>query len=320
MVKKMNYNHHNDFIWTAVWAFAILLVMFACSVPFISRDNAITTETEEEQATVLPAIAEESLTLTAGQSTAADSPSAVPQLLTASPTAISTTDVNRPPVKAFPVNLNPGGTSAFDRFQISSGQIRSYMVKAEAGQTLIAGVSSENNNVYLNIQGIEYGQQLLSVDAQQMDWSGVLPDTQGYMITLSTVDSGSTGPGNPGAASTCFFSVEIPADIIFKPGEDSTRIDGYLGVHADYYPDQMTRVRYLAHGSAGQTMTINIDSPDIDSLSLGIYGQTDGQPYKRFEVRGASGSLELPLTQGYYIDVVSTGGVSTAYTLDVAIR
>lgn len=316
----MNQNHHNDFIWTAVWAFVILVVMIACCVPFIIRDNANTVEIKEEQATALPAIAEGSPALTAGQSTTGDSSSAGPLMSTASPTAISATDVNRPPVKAYPVVFYPGGTSAFERFQISSGQIRSYMVKAEAGQTLITGVSSENNDVFLNIQGIEFGQQLLSIDARQTDWSGVLPDTQGYLISLSTADSNIAGAGEKNADTACFFSIEIPVNIVFKSGETSTKIDGYLGVHEDYYPDLMTRVRYLVRGSAGQTMTIRIGSPHIDSLSLGIYGQTDGQPYKRFEVRGVSGSFELPLTQGYYIDVVSTGGVSTAYTLDVAIQ
>lgn len=217
---------------------------------------------------------------------------------------------NQPPPNSEQIYFKNGGTSAYDHQIISAGQNPAYIVSVAEGQTMIVGVSSSNNDVYLDIQGLQYGQQLLSHSEAKSDWSGILPDTQTYLITLSTTNP-STG---------YFFGIEIPANVQFESGKNSITIDGYIDVHEALYPDLISRVSYLVYASASQTMMVNITSPHLDSLSLGIYGQADGQPYKRYEVKGTSGSLELPETQGYYIKVFSTGGVSTNFTMEITIQ
>ncbi len=217
---------------------------------------------------------------------------------------------NQPPPNAEQIHFKKGGTSAYDQQTISVGQKPAYIVSAAKGQTMIVGVSSSSNDVFLDIQGIQNGQVLVSHSEARNDWSGILPDTQTYLITLSTAN----------ANTDYFLSVEIPANIQFEKGEDSISIDGYIDVHKELYPNLITRVSYLVYGSAGQTMTIDIISPNINNLSLGIYGQKDGQPYKRYEVKGTSGILKLPQTQGYYINVYSIDGVSTDFTLSIAIE
>lgn len=220
------------------------------------------------------------------------------------------TQLNLPLPAATAISFKPGGTTAYDSRQITSAQEINYVINASKDQTMIIGVSSSNNDVYLAIQGVQSGQTILSSSQQKTDWTGTLPATQEYLITLST--------SNP--AANYFLNLEIPANIFFAEGTDSMTINGYLDIHQDRYPDIITHVGYLAYAAAGQTMTVNITSPNIDSLSLGIYGQSDGQPYKRYEVKGTSGTLELPTTQGYYIKVYSTGGVSTDFTMEVSIK
>ena len=227
------------------------------------------------------------------------------------PTSTNTsTPVSVSPAGAKQITFLPGGTSAYEQQQITSAQEISYVVTAEKDQTLIISVSSSNNDVYLDIKGIKTGQTIVSASQRYTEWTGILPATQNYLITLST-----TSP-----ATDYFLSVEIPVNILFTQGKDSIAINGYIDVHKTLYPSLITRVSYLAYASAGQTMTINITSPYLNSLSLGIFGQADGQPYKRYEVSGTSATMKLPATQGYYIKVYSTGGLSTDYTLDVTIQ
>jgi hypothetical protein len=82
----------------------------------------------------------------------------------------------------------------------------------------------------------------------------------------------------------------------------------------------MTRVRYLAYASAGQTMEVTLRSPHLDDLAFGIIGQKDGQAYIRYQIKNNGGQVHLPVTQGYYLDVYSVTGLSTAFTLDITIR
>jgi hypothetical protein len=134
-----------------------------------------------------------------------------------------------------------------------------------------------------------------------------IPD---YLISLTTQ--------NPD--TYYFLSVEIPANIHFQPGAYSATIDGFIDVDTFFHPDVMTRIRYLANAFAGQTMTIDLNSADLDDLSLGVVGQQDGQVYIRYQVKNSGGEVYSPISQGYYLDVYSTGGKSTAFSLEITIK
>ena len=178
------------------------------------------------------------------------------------------------------------------------------------GQALILTATSEHNDVFLDVKGLEDGVHLVWAANSIPYWFGILPKTQPYQIILTT--------NNPD--TYYFLSVEIPALIYFETGAYSGTIDGYIHVDERFYPDVMTRVRYLAYATSGQTMTVNITSPNQDDLSLGIYGQQDGQLYVRYQVKNSGGEVYLPISQGYYLDVYSTGGKSTAFTLEITIK
>lgn len=210
----------------------------------------------------------------------------------------------------YQANFRRGGTSAFYQKTIHAWEQHHYTVWAMEGQTLILNASSANNDVTLAVRGLEDGQQLLWPGAQARYWSGRLPRTQNYLVTIST--------SNP--ETTYFLGIEVPVNIFFDLGAYSDTIEGYIDVDASFHPNVLTRVRYLARASEGQKMTVKLNSPNINALSLGIVGQADGKVYLNYDVKNREGEVKLPSTQGYYIDVYSVNGKSTSFTLKVTIR
>jgi phenylpyruvate tautomerase PptA (4-oxalocrotonate tautomerase family) len=208
------------------------------------------------------------------------------------------------------IHFKPGGTFAYIQKSIRAGEQHSYKIQAVANQTMIVSVSSDQNDVFLGINGIQGGQQLLSTSAHTPYWTGTLPQTQDYAITLTT--------NNPD--TKYFLNVEIPANIRFEPGTYSTVVDGHIEVlDPTAYASVDNIVTYLLYASAGQTMDVQLSSPHLEALSLGVYGKEDGQPYQRWQVKNHGYYGALPLTQGYYLKVFSNGA-STDFTLTITIN
>ena len=167
------------------------------------------------------------------------------------------------------IHFKPGGTFAYVQKSIGAGEQHTYQIRALANQTMIVSVSSDQNDVFVGINGIQGGQQLVSTSDHTPYWTGTLPQTQDYVITLTT--------NNPD--TQYFMSVEIPANIRFEPGTYSTVVDGRIEI-LDAYPAAMidNHVTYLIYASAGQTMDIQLSSPHLDALSLGVYGKKTVNP------------------------------------------
>jgi hypothetical protein len=237
-----------------------------------------------------------------------------------------TTPTTRPPTTAdtvLEININetllpytpaeiqfkPGGTIAYIKAKIEAGEEHTYTFRARAGQTIFLAVSSGDKDVHLELIGLEDGQILQSRSKESAGITASLPSTQEYQVTLYASQTD----------AIYFFSLEIPAVIDIVPGENIT-LDGYIEVFDQFHPNVPTRVRYLIFGKQDQILKVKLDSPQIDSLNLGLIGQTDGQAYMRYHVKGVRGELKLPITQGYYLDVYSLGGESTEYTLTVELK
>lgn len=216
----------------------------------------------------------------------------------------------KPPAPVNKVKFRPGGTSAYYQYAINAGDEHIYTIRTLAGQTMILTAASPNNDVYLEVKGLEDGVQLLWPGSQVSSWLGTLPKAQTYQITLTT--------SNPD--TYYFLTIEVPANIFFETGAYSATIEGSIEVDTRFHPDVITRVRYLARASAGQTMTVKLTSSNLDDLSVGISGKQDGQVYLRYQVKNSGGELVLPATQGYYLDVYSLSGKSTPFTLKLTIK
>jgi hypothetical protein len=208
------------------------------------------------------------------------------------------------------LNFRPGGTNTITHNVIKAGQQQVYTLNASVGQTMIVGVTSPDHDVYLGIKGGQGGQQLVANSSRLNTWTGVLPQTQAYQITITT--------NNPD--TNYFLSVEIPVTVRFKHAAYSETIQGHIQIFEDTpaVAGVDNHVTYLLNASAGQTMDVKLSSPDIDALSLGVYGQQDGQPYERYQVKNRGFYGVLPVTQGYYLKVFSFKK-STDFTLEITI-
>ena len=117
-----------------------------------------------------------------------------------------------------------------------------------------------------------------------------------------------------------FLSVEIPADLTVTAGAGPLSVDGYVDVLTAFYPDAFTRVRYLIYLEEGTTLDVNLQSQDLDHLTLALSGKSDGVPYLRYVVK-SSGIDRMPITvsQGYYLDVYDLSATSAEYTLVIEV-
>ena len=156
-------------------------------------------------------------------------PTAVP------PTPVPPTAV--PPTLAAPplasrIQFVTGGTSAVLDGNIDSAQTLYYVLQASATQTMNVKVWSPNANVYLSIYGAN-GQELLNNTSQDTLWSGTLPATQDYYLSLTAANG----------ATSYSLSVEIPP-LASAPTANVTPVPGTFDPFTTYgnptFDDPMT--------------------------------------------------------------------------------
>ena len=116
--------------------------------------------------------------------------------------------------------------------EVDGGQTMYYVLKANATQTMNLKVSSPNGDVYLGVFGAD-SQVFLTSVSQDTLWSGTLPATQDYYISL-TAANGKT---------TYSLSVEIPP-LSAGPTANITPLPGAFDPVATYgnptFSDPMT--------------------------------------------------------------------------------
>lgn len=86
------------------------------------------------------------------------------------------------------ITFAPGGVSAEVKGAASAGTVVSYVLKAQAGQTMTATLTSSTNDVFLTIYGVDDGQPLVRSALGQTTWTGQLPGTQDYIIKAVQTD------------------------------------------------------------------------------------------------------------------------------------
>jgi hypothetical protein len=151
-------------------------------------------------------------------------PTAVP------PTAIPPTPPTLPPASR--IQFVAGGTSAVLNGNIDSAQTLYYVLGASGTQTMNVKVWSPNADVYLGVFGAD-GQVLLNSASQETLWSGILPATQDYYLSLTAADG----------ATSYSLSVEIPP-LASAPTANVTPVPGSFDPYSTYgnptFDDPMT--------------------------------------------------------------------------------
>jgi hypothetical protein len=115
------------------------------------------------------------------------SPAAYPPPATAVPLIPSAT----PLPAASRVLFSSGATTATVDGSINAGQTLYYVVQGAAGQTLEVEVWSPNEDVYLGVTAATTGETLLSAALHDANWTGSLPATQDYYLSI-TAGGGNT--------------------------------------------------------------------------------------------------------------------------------
>jgi len=85
------------------------------------------------------------------------------------------------------ITFAPGAISATLQGKLAANQIHEYLLRALAGQTMTVTITSPDNDVLLEIYGIDDGQPLVRVPMGQTAWTGKLPGTQDYDIKAVSV-------------------------------------------------------------------------------------------------------------------------------------
>jgi len=222
-----------------------------------------------------------------------------------SPTSIPPTATSLPaPTAILPgatrINFAPGATYGIAQGTIPAGGTMNYVLKAQAGQPMLASVGSPNNDVTMTIIA-QNGVTLLPASQKWSNWQGTLPDTQDYYFQII------------GGSETQNFTlwVSIPSRIQFSPGAVSATVSGATvnGYIASY----------VVSAQGGQTMDIQL-YPDPNAAALTVWGFSDGQPYMRAQMGSTTFNMQLPSTQDYIIDVVPQGGQEVEFTMSVEIK
>jgi hypothetical protein len=189
------------------------------------------------------------------------------------------------------IQFAPGATSATVHGTIdppTGGGVNvgtGYVLRAQAGQTMIVDITSPGGEVLFKIVGSD-GIPLKRYVDGTTHWSGTLPVTQDYYIEPVAVGQDGT------------YTLEIsipplgpePARIEFAPGANATTVDGSFG--------EAGVRRYVLRALAGQEMTVRV-WPASD-VHMAVQG-ADGSYWEVPLGQSALHIAELPRTQDYVI-------------------
>lgn len=207
--------------------------------------------------------------------------------------------------------FNQGAPHTLVRGVLPANGKRDYVVRALAGQILVVEVASPSGRVKLTVSPIGANQSAAPIVTEVLQWSGSVPSTQDYLITLTTPMatpfelSATLDPRQ--AAIT---PEPAPVRLLFGAASPSTTITEQVAA-----PE---RHRYLVRVGAGQTLKIELLSTG-DVANFAVQGVTDGLPLKRLENAAHSWAGQASLTQDYLITVIAPGA-PVDYTMQLALQ
>ena len=213
------------------------------------------------------------------------------------------------------ITFAPGATSASRRGGLLPGIEKQYVLGAAAGQVMRVRTTALRVPVNFTIVtpgGATFTGELQGSEAYIFERTITLPENGDYVVNVST-----PADAEPTLYDILFEITErvgmiptpTPERVEFAPGATSATLTGEVA-----WPEQKV---YVLRALAGQTMTVEITSPD-GLANFAIVGE-DGIPIKRLVNEDRTFSFELPATQDYFVTVARPEGSST-YTLTITIE
>ncbi len=188
------------FFFTCILLVILALILAACKLPAAGAPPTATTQeplVPTSTSVVLALPTSTSLPPTPVVVTDTPIPPTVAPPTAVPPTSLPPTAAPLPP--AIRIQFATGGTSAAVNGNLEAAQTLTYVLKASASQTMNVKVSSPNADVYLGVAGAD-GTVLLGSQSQDTTFSGTLPSTQDYYLSLTA----------SGGATSYTLTVEIP--------------------------------------------------------------------------------------------------------------
>jgi len=178
----------------------LALIVTACKLPAAGAPPTVTTQAPAVPTPTTVVLAEPTNTSIPPTPVVVTATSVPPTPVPPTPVlATPSASTPTPLPQAIRIQFATGGTSAIIDGDLEAGQTLSYVLKASATQTMNVKISSPNGDVYLGVFGAD-GTILLVREAQSTTFSGLLPSTQDYYLSLTA----------SGAATSYSLSVEIP--------------------------------------------------------------------------------------------------------------
>lgn len=201
------------------------------------------------------------------------------------------------------VSFDRGATNGVVSGSLAANETKTYVLRALADQVMFLNTTSSTNGVRVSVVGSGKGEPtVLSQSSDGANWTGRLPATQDYVVSVSANNN----------AATFSVNITIPRRITFKRGATSAAVTGSVV--------NRRTLTYILRAAKGQTMTATLATPQANTMALTLYGLSDGQPLVRAGGAGVSSwTGTLPGNQDYIIQAVP-GVDSTAFTLSVTVK
>ena len=212
------------------------------------------------------------------------------------------------------VSFAAGATSTSLNGTTVNGYLFSYALNCAAGQNMTAALAQPPSTATIDIYGISSG-TLVDPSAGYTSWSGVLPQTQDYIIEVVPTNSHVINfnltvscTGTPGNAYSPSGNPSTGGQLYFLPGETMSVVQGTI------QPGKV--VTYSVQANQYQPLMLVLGSPNGDAV-LGVIDPLGNRlldPANQYTYW----QWQLPLTGLYTIQVV--GGIeSESFTLTTKV-
>jgi hypothetical protein len=190
------------------------------------------------------------------------------------------------------VNFPTGTNSVSLSGTTIKGYVFSYSFSSSAGQTMTASLNVPSSTAYLDIFGLSTG-SFLSSAAKSTTWTGILPQTQDYVIEVVP---------NNGQVVNYILTVSIgptAGNIVMATGTTAGVVQGTV------QPGQV--LTYTLEAGQSQPMILIMNSPNND-VTLGVF-EPNGNELLNPANKWTRWQGLLPQTELYKIQVI--GGMTT---------
>ena len=199
------------------------------------------------------------------------------------------------------VNFASGTSSITLNGATLKGYVVSYALSANAGQTMTATLNVPSTTAYIDIFGIASG-SLLSSTAKSSTWTGILPQTDVYVIEVIPTNGQVVNYG---------LAVSIgptAGAIVMETGTTAAEVKGTI---------QSGQVMtYTLQAGQSQPMILIMNSPNND-VTLGVF-EPNGNMLLNPANKWTRWQAVLPETEQYKIQVIG-GATAENYTLTAKV-